>query len=401
VPAKRRAGDATGDSSGVHHPCRTTDSYKNDPIYYNMSQFQRQFQNRELLRKIDKLPRPRALDLYSGVGGAGFGLLQSGFKTVFGIDIKLQPRYTHAKGMHFLQGDATKIPASFIKKFDFVWASPPCQFASGIVTKAQRERFQEKWQKEGRHINLIPVTRKVLQAGLRPYIIENVVGAKAHMRNPIRLCGTMFPEKDLRVFRMRLFETGHLPFRLEQPMKTCSKRGYSLGDRSPKDVIIRPRTEKMRKDSSPSMPHGFEAKPVEFPSRNGDRIDHIYVPLTDQRMKQVRAMFNRNYCRSVREALRASGDLIPMNEKEKEADMMRYNEEVSGLRKREKRSNPTDGPTKQMYPVYGDGKRRGTTAEWQTALGIPWTENRAELRESIPPAYSEYLGRQVLKGLNI
>jgi DNA (cytosine-5)-methyltransferase 1 len=358
-----------------------------------------QFKRRSLLQKINALPRPRALDLYSGCGGAGFGLLQAGFKTVFGVDIKKQPRYTHAKGMHFMQGDATKIPASFINKFDFVWASPPCQFASGIVTKTQREQFEKKWQEEGRHINLIPITRHILRAGSRPYIIENVVGAKEHMHVSVRLCGTMFPEKDLRVFRMRLFEEGGLRFRLKQPMKTCSKAGYSLGDRSPKDLIIRPRNEKLRAGASPSMPDGFEAKPVEYKSRNGDRVDHLYVPITEERIQQVRVMFSRNYCRSVREALRASGDLIPMSKKEKEVDMIRYQEEKSGLRKREKRSNPTGGPVKEMFPVYGDGKRRGTTAEWQAALGIHWTENRAELRESIPPAYSEYLGRQVLKGL--
>jgi DNA (cytosine-5)-methyltransferase 1 len=357
-----------------------------------------QFSTREALQNIDKLPRPRALDLYSGAGGAGFGLLQAGFKTVVGVDIKPQPRYTHARGMHFLQGDATKVPPSFINKFDFVWASPPCQFASGIVTKAQREQFQEKWQKEGRHINLINKTRKVLQAAARPYIIENVVGAKAHLRDPIRLCGTMFPEKDLRVFRMRLFEAGGLPVKLKQPMNACSKVGYALGDRAPKDVIIRPRTEKLRAGATPRMPKGFEAKPVEFPSRNGERIDHIYIPLTEQRKHQVRNMFDRTYCRSVKEAMRASGDLIPMTENEKQADLKRYDEEIKGLRAREKRVNPTGAPAKEMFPVYGDGKRRGTTEEWRAALGIPWME-RGELRESIPPAYSEYLGRQVLQAV--
>ena len=344
---------------------------------------------------IDKLPKPRALDLYSGAGGAGFGLLQGGFKTVVGVDIKPQPRYEHAKGMHFVQGDVTKISPKVLRKFDFVWASPPCQFASGIVTQTQRQQFQNKWQKEGRHINLIPKTRQLLRGGGVPSIIENVVGAKPHMRDPIRLCGTMFPKHNLRVFRMRLFEGVGLKHKLKQPTSHCNKQGFSLGDRAPKDVIIQPRTEKLRAGAVPQMPKGFKAKPVEFPSRKGERIDHIYIPLTDERMQQTRRMFNRNYCRSVKEAMRAAGDLIPMTKSEQLADKIRYEDEVKGLREREKRVNPSGKSAIQMFPIYGDGKRRGSTQEWRAALNIPWME-RHELRESIPPAYSEYLANQVL-----
>jgi hypothetical protein len=49
-----------------------------------------------------------------------------------------------------------------------------------------------------------------------------------------------------------------------------------------------------------------------------------------------------------------------------------------------------------MFAVYGDGGGKGTTAEWQAAMGIDWTEDRACLAEAIPPAYAQHLGQQLL-----
>lgn len=45
--------------------------------------------------------------------------------------------------------------------------------------------------------------------------------------------------------------------------------------------------------------------------------------------------------------------------------------------------------------VYGRGGYKGTVAEWKQAMGIDWTDNRKSLAESIPPAYTEYIGRQL------
>ena len=52
-----------------------------------------------------------------------------------------------------------------------------------------------------------------------------------------------------------------------------------------------------------------------------------------------------------------------------------------------------DGP---YFAVYGDGGGKGTVAQWQTAMGIDWTDDRRELAEAIPPAYTEHIGRQLL-----
>lgn len=50
-----------------------------------------------------------------------------------------------------------------------------------------------------------------------------------------------------------------------------------------------------------------------------------------------------------------------------------------------------DGP---YVAAYGNGGGKATIAEMQHALGIDWTDVREELTEAIPPAYTEYIGRQ-------
>lgn len=55
-----------------------------------------------------------------------------------------------------------------------------------------------------------------------------------------------------------------------------------------------------------------------------------------------------------------------------------------------------DGP---YFAVHGDGGGKGTVAEWQRAMGIDWTSDKRELAEAIPPAYTEFLGKQLLEAL--
>lgn len=52
-----------------------------------------------------------------------------------------------------------------------------------------------------------------------------------------------------------------------------------------------------------------------------------------------------------------------------------------------------DGP---YVAVYGDGGGKGTVKEWQQAMGIDWTDDRKEIAEAIPPAFSEFVGRQLM-----
>ena len=120
--------------------------------------------------------KPKILDLFCGAGGASMGYCRAGFE-VEGVDNKPQPHYP----FKFHLADALEFP---LEGYDAYHASPPCQFAS-VMRKG-------RWQDRTHHPNLIPATRKRLQATGKPYIIENVPGARSHLINPIMLCGTMF-----------------------------------------------------------------------------------------------------------------------------------------------------------------------------------------------------------------
>lgn len=46
------------------------------------------------------------------------------------------------------------------------------------------------------------------------------------------------------------------------------------------------------------------------------------------------------------------------------------------------------------FAVYGQGGGKGSLADWQQAMGMPWVTTRHGLAEAIPPAYTRYLGTQ-------
>lgn len=53
-----------------------------------------------------------------------------------------------------------------------------------------------------------------------------------------------------------------------------------------------------------------------------------------------------------------------------------------------------EGP---YFAVYGDGGGKGTVAQWQMAMGMDWTDVRREIAEAIPPAYTEYVGKALMR----
>ena len=132
--------------------------------------------------------RPKLLDLFCGAGGAGEGYRLAGFD-VTGVDLVPQPRNPHT----FRRENATTLSTRFMRKFDAIHASPPCQAYSVL---AKRTKQGHRWPR------VIDSLRARLEEVGRPYVIENVQGAP--LRDPIVLCGTMFP--GLRVIRHRLFE---------------------------------------------------------------------------------------------------------------------------------------------------------------------------------------------------
>ena len=227
--------------------------------------------------------KPRALDLFCGAGGATKGLQRAGFYVV-GVDNRPQPRYC---GDEFHQADALTFP---LEGLDFVWASPPCQAHTAMKTMPDARP----------HPDLIPKTRERLRSQLAPYVIENVVGAP--LRNPIKLCGSMFNLgwEDAELRRHRLFE--------------CS---FS---------IVAPKCQHGQRD-----------------------VIGVYGGHHRNRRRRTIGVYGEGCRDSVRKVDRGVADF---------------------------------------------GVEAG-----RVAMGIDWM-TVAELCEAIPPAYSEYIGRQVLEHLS-
>jgi DNA (cytosine-5)-methyltransferase 1 len=212
--------------------------------------------------------KPRLLDLFCCAGGAGTGYARAGFD-VYGVDLNPQPNYPFS----FRQCDALIYLKTMAYRFDAIHASPPCQDYTSL-----KNQHGNDWPR------LIEPVRELLDQIGRPYVIENVMGARKEMVDPITLCGEMF---GLGVIRHRLFETN---WGLEAPAHR-KHRGKVRG------------------------------------WRHGEYFDGPYVA------------------------------------------------------------------------VYGEGGGKGTVAEWQEAMGIDWTSDRRELAEAIPPAYTEYIGHQLMAAI--
>lgn len=57
-----------------------------------------------------------------------------------------------------------------------------------------------------------------------------------------------------------------------------------------------------------------------------------------------------------------------------------------------------DGP---YFAVYGNGGGKGSLAQWQAAMGIDWITTKDSLADAIPPAYTEYIGAQLLEAIEV
>ena len=154
------------------------------------------------------MTRPRLLDLFCGAGGAAMGYHRAGFD-VTGVDNRPQPRYPFT----FIQADAMTFP---LDGFDAIHASPPCQAFTQMSA-----RWRGKGTKADIHPDLLTPTLAILRTLGLPYIVENVQGAKAHMRATLVLHGGMFR---LGVHRPRLFEANVLILAVRTP-QTLSPLG--------------------------------------------------------------------------------------------------------------------------------------------------------------------------------
>lgn len=137
----------------------------------------------------------KLLDLFCKAGGASMGYHKADFE-VTGVDIEPQKNYP----FEFIQADAMSLSLEFIRQFDAIHASPPCQAYS---------MASMQWRIQGKeYLDLVEPTRTILKNSGRPYVIENVPGAP--LINPIVLNGAFF---GLKVRRIRLFECSfNVPF---------------------------------------------------------------------------------------------------------------------------------------------------------------------------------------------
>ena len=132
--------------------------------------------------------KPILLDMFCGEGGAGMGYFLAGFDIV-GVDIEQKTRYP----FEFIQTDALQFIAKYGCKFDVIHVSPPCQSYSWCTPTTHKAN----------HPDLIEIMRRLLESTGKPYIIENVGGARSKLKSPIKLCGSMF---GLMCYRHRYFE---------------------------------------------------------------------------------------------------------------------------------------------------------------------------------------------------
>ena len=151
----------------------------------------------DMLRRLRAGRVPTSLELFGGEGGKSAGVQESRGAS-HGVDSRPQPRYVARFGKgNFSQGDATS--AVFVRRLarkvraECVGASPPCKVHS---TARMRGEASEP--------DLLASTRVMLQELGLPWVMENVLGARKAMRDPILLRGSMF---GLHVDRPRLFES--------------------------------------------------------------------------------------------------------------------------------------------------------------------------------------------------
>ena len=338
------------------------------------------------------LVRPSAIDLFSGGGGAGRGLIDAGFRTVVGIeqDREHKQSYEALPGMYFRLGCVHDLLPEDLQHFDLVWASPPCLRYCTIIPQSMREKHQARWEAQGRHLDHIPATRQLLKASGRPYIIENVEGAPLH-EPLVKLCGTqdVFADAGLRVFRHRIFESN---LELQSP-GPCNHAGKC----TVQTPVRLPQTEHaLSSCDATHLPDGVERRRVEYPCRhNSGRDDYVYWATNPEMEALLRNALGRRYARSLKELARATGCLVPMTPEEQAADAERYESE--------RRATVPTGTEQVMFGVYGaTAKHRGTDEEWQRAMGCSARPDaarmsRAELCQAVPPAYSKYLGEQALR----
>lgn len=176
------------------------------------------------------MKRPLLLDLFCCAGGSAKGYADAGFEIV-GVDLVNQPHYP----FEFHQSDALVVLDTLLSgaawhgfhlhDFSAIHSSPECK-AYTNCNLSPKHNYQR----------LIEAVRTRLQATGKPYVIENVAGARHDLKASLMLCGSMF---GLPMQRHRFFEVSGVdawalrhPNRCNHEGATIAVYGHSVWDSS-------------------------------------------------------------------------------------------------------------------------------------------------------------------------
>lgn len=135
------------------------------------------------------------------------GYFQAGFSDIMGVDNRPQSRYP----FQYIQADALEYLEEHGQEYDVIHASPPCQGYS-IMNNLP-------WLRGKTYPLLIKSTLEILEVVGKPYVLENVMGARyrakglakrgleSHGLQAGMLCGAMFGKS---FYRYRLFASNYL-----------------------------------------------------------------------------------------------------------------------------------------------------------------------------------------------
>ena len=295
------------------------------------------------------------------------GYRQAGFDEIIGVDNVHQPRYP----FEFVQADALESLAEHGHDYDAIHASPPCQGYSIM--------HNLPWLR-GREYPLLTLpTIEMLEALGKPYVVENVMGARhgsktlkkrgleAHGLKAGWLCGTMFGKP---FYRHRLFATNWL----------------WLAPGHPKHVSRRPVGV-----TSESRGRGVSEQVVVIPTKSGN-----FNPYW--REKQTNNPVNSEWRRYHDGALniRPGYEKVPFSYPTIVGERLRANG-----RPKDSKIGLSNGMPETQLANWQNGAQAvsiGHAKGWRLAaeaMGIDWMK-RDELTQAIPPAYTEFIGRQML-----
>lgn len=124
---------------------------------------------------------PTVIDYFCGEGGAGMGWHRAGWN-VIGVDN--DPARLARYPFECYEADVVEFALAHHGDFDASHWSPTCTgYSAG--TRALPGRLD-------RYDRLIGVSRELARRTGKPYLIENVTGARSELRDPVMLCGRQF-----------------------------------------------------------------------------------------------------------------------------------------------------------------------------------------------------------------